>query len=164
MKINYNSLNARLYRWFYCTNNMPDNLCPYFWKLALSVLLFIPAFVLRLPVTIINLTSYEEPDNKLGTCIGVSFAMWFVVLFVGHFIYGNIHLIKYWMQTYSYDSYAATVTGVVDSLIVLVLIFYYRTRKKRVYREQKPSIIGEFIRAKYGKYCPKITWEESIKV
>lgn len=36
MKLNYNSFSSKLYRWIYYsdTNEMPSNLCPYFWKLV----------------------------------------------------------------------------------------------------------------------------------
>ncbi len=31
MNLNINSKTAKLYRWFYATNEMPQSLCPYFW-------------------------------------------------------------------------------------------------------------------------------------
>ena len=31
MKLNSNSVTARLYRWFYMNDQMPKSLCPYFW-------------------------------------------------------------------------------------------------------------------------------------
>ena len=49
MELNLNSLTAKLYRWFYKQNEMPSSLCPYFWKMILACILYIPLFLFDLP-------------------------------------------------------------------------------------------------------------------
>lgn len=41
-----------------------------------------------------------------------------------------------------------------------VLVSNYLKNRKRVYKEDKPTIVGEYWKAFKGKYCPSIQWEE----
>ena len=64
MKLTKNSFNSKLYRWFYCTNQLPINLCPYFWKLLMAWVLLIPVVVITLPVTLGEIRSLKQSNYE----------------------------------------------------------------------------------------------------
>jgi len=170
MKLNQNSKTARLYRWFYITDNMPTNLCPYFWKLAIMWLFIIPYSIFALPYLWMRVSgTYRENirDRILG----------------GLIVYGIIYLVflfgfgfTVFFTRFPKDSFldANQFMGV---LVVMITLFVLTTgglnwfcskffKKKNVYDEEgnlinesKPNIIIEFIKAKYNNYCPKIDWK-----
>jgi hypothetical protein len=61
MEINTNSVWTKLWQWFYGvrTEDLPNNLCPYFWKMLLMILTIIPYTLFCLPLII-----YDLLDNK----------------------------------------------------------------------------------------------------
>ena len=59
MKLNSNSISSKLYRWFYGTKELPNNLCPYFWKLVLAWLVLIPYSLVCLPVILTEIYDKE---------------------------------------------------------------------------------------------------------
>ena len=77
MNLKLNSWYVWLWNYTYA-KDVPNNLCPLFWKLVVAILLFIPNVILRIPVTIVNLISknpVERGDGRTG---------------IGFFIYGII--------------------------------------------------------------------------
>jgi hypothetical protein len=54
IKIDYNSLHARLYRWFYSVDKMPVSLCPYFWKLVIAILIAPGMALMQLPYYVLQ--------------------------------------------------------------------------------------------------------------
>ena len=85
MKLNSNSISSKLYRWFYGTNDLPNNLCPYFWKLVLSWLVLIPYSLFCLPVILHELfdKTYRVTDNSTGKRIGFSLLIYALLFFIG---------------------------------------------------------------------------------
>lgn len=164
MKASKKSLHARLYQ-FTFTTSLPENLCPYFWKLVWAVIVFIPNFIIQLPSLIVDklykdkwMDCADHRDN------GLSIYRWMFFLFVYFGI--TWHWIKAMFHCYSYSYVAANLGLAVNAIIGIVLIFAisieWQNRieeRKNKKREKKPSIIIEFIKAKYYKYCPKIDWE-----
>lgn len=181
MNLNFNSLSARLYRWFYNKEVMPDNLCPYFWKLVLMWLLILPYVGLTLPVqittkfrqksisetiayttifTIITFLSgvililpiymiIGSGNRMIDTFLPGSLIAWGAIL-----SFGLVSFIAYLVEKYKerkngnkmYDEYGEVFYGYDSSGFRI----YYPTKK--------PNILFEFVKAKYNKYCPKITW------
>lgn len=180
MTLNLDSVSARLYRWFYDKEQMPDNLCPYFWKLVLMWLMILPYMVVTLPVQIITKFRQKPIDETIAYTIGVyillamlviylilpihlffgvdgwfidgalpgSALLWTVTIALG--IYGLIEFLrkKYKKSKRMYDEYGDPYYG------------YDSYGRKIYYPIKKPNIIVEFIKAKYNKYCPKITWDK----
>ena len=179
MKLNANSLNAKLYCWFYGepTRKLPNNLCPYFWKLVLAWVLLVPYAVITIPVVLVELFSkgYENGDNKTLSRIGISLVIYvglFVLLcmgtavatlfttfakgsFLGEIWFGGV---LFWMFAIGMGGYHGT----------KALVEYIKESRiprdehgYRIYtdnKEKKPNLIVEFTKAKYNKYCPKIDW------
>lgn len=177
MEINYNSISARLYREFYNAKNMPESLCPYFWKLVFawpSTILLSP---LLIPFWIAN--KFDKSDVDIPV-IGKAF--------VGAILYGCLFLvfcmgvtissiwITYYQKTVWFQWYIGGFLVMFGLLVAGVILLFQRCKDKRyqkrlerswdengnyipIENRVKPNIIIEFIKAKYNRYCPKITWK-----
>lgn len=170
MKINTNSWHVKLHKYIF-TGRLPDNLCPYFWRIVKGLIFVIPASILRLPLYLAWLferlfkkTDYENSflvnhkneDRSLENMFG--FLMYVLLLCVFTLIFIEYHFFRKIMG-YSFDSFSAENGYMVNIIILIIvgLIVIYEiimaTRKNKT-----PSILREFIKAKYHKYCPKIEW------
>jgi len=188
MEIHYNSINARLYRWFYNVSDMPQSLCPYFWKLLWLYLAIIPMIVFTLPLQIYDkfdkqnntdrlrdgligygilffsfamisslslLFGFKPIDNDsfISKYIGLGVALWYVAILVGVII-GIVKLVNYKKRKYYYEYADDDYYG---------RKYYFDKNHQRVYvdeQEEKDSLLVAFIKAKYNRYCPKITWKK----
>ena len=63
MELKLNTWYVWLWNYTY-GESLPNNLCPFFWKLVAAMLLFIPNLILRIPVVIINL--FHSKHNRMG--------------------------------------------------------------------------------------------------
>jgi hypothetical protein len=162
MKLNQNSLSAKLYRWFYKTNTMPTNLCPYFWKLVTAVILSPLLAIHTLPYEIIN---YKRRSRyTYGDMIGISFAYWCFIAAVicmisslGFFFYIPDEGSLLWvMMVLGFCVWACLiVVGIIWSIFNIEE--YLKSKKSD--DEKTDNIIVEMVKAKYHKYCPKIDWK-----
>lgn len=177
MELNINSLSARVYREVYNTRHMPESLCPYFWKLVLAYPLFIVLIPLLIPYWIIERfdESYKEHKAPIGAkaLIGVLiYGFVFMVFVVCVFI--SAFWITYYEGTimfrfYFSGGFISLILGVVFGCLGIKILYeqHRRRQRKRLYNEngnnlpleEKPNLIVEFVKAKYNKYCPKITWK-----
>ena len=181
MKLNQNSISARLYRWFYLTDSMPTNLCPYFWKLVLMYTLLTPTTILYLPLFVIKNESTEQ-----GERIAISFFSWILVFGAFLMIFPITYFFYGWFPDDSYFGSFQTI-GIIlwigASLIGVTfgIVHFINKRRENKLRktykyiwdefgdyvpnpnyvpyEPKPNILVEFIKASYHKYCPKIDWK-----
>ena len=180
MTLNTNSLNAKLYCWFYgkTAYHLPNNLCPYFWKLILAWLLLVPY---ALFCTLYILTNeifnpkYENGDHKTGERFGISLLLNGIIMM----LFLMINVVVWFFVDYTPKSIFSELLGPGAMLWVVAIGFgiYYGIKalheyikEKRIprdengyriypeYKEKKPNLIVEFAKAKYGKYCPKIDW------
>lgn len=177
MKLNSNSISSKLYRWFYGTNDLPNNLCPYFWKLVLAWLVLIPYSLFCLPVIIMEIydKEYEYDENGTGKRIGFSVLVytilffivcmltsigWFFVLPEKESLYGLMGTIGFLVWV------AVIVTGAIEGYKAFEEWNYrrkitYDEYGRKIYnfhKEEKTYLVVEFAKAKYNKYCPKIDW------
>lgn len=174
MRANTNSLHAKLYK-FIWSGDLPENLCPYFWKLVLSIIFLIPVLIVRIPIYFFSLVIMlyhkivgikgedgmpEERviQNMIGFLIG-SFI--YAILTV---IWSEIMWFKWLFNAYSYDFGGPIVGGAVNGGLLFFLTYYLFSKiKSRKVINDYPNIISEFISAKYYEYCPKIEWETPNK-
>jgi hypothetical protein len=181
MKLNHNSISARLYRWFYMKEGMPQNLCPYFWKLVIMWILIIPYGLLSLPVIIGKNEIKEWGVRPLAGAFG-----WGILFIIFVAIFPITYLFWGWFDSKTLFGSWQLAGIFVWSIILIgsvtwgILEFIKRgVEKKRHIKEEwiydeygdyvrnpdyvpfeaRPNIIKEFIKAKYNKYCPKIDWE-----
>jgi len=184
MELNLNGVSARLYRWFYVTDRMPESLCPYFWKLVIAYILVTPVAVLILPIFLFKQQDLvETPSHRffIGVILWVvlSLAIMMIVgplstLFTGFLHDGSFLAI---IQSMGFLTLFVVVTiSLVAGIIYLASKIKEENRRRRsewIWDEYgdyiknpdyspyaaKPNIIIEFIKATYHKYCPKIDWK-----
>ena len=162
MKLNQNSLSAKLYRWFYKTNTMPTNLCPYFWRLVTAVILSPLLAIHTLPYEIINYKRGHR--DTYSDMLEESLAYWC-------FIVGVICMIPslglfFYIPDKGSTLWVIMSIGLICWGCLIVVGIGWITYKTKEYLESKKSgdektdnIIVEMVKAKYHKYCPKIDWK-----
>ena len=163
MKLNKNSISAKLFRWFYGTSELPTNLCPYFWKLVMAYVFAIPLFIIPLPYVIIEKSSSIE---SLTSRIWGGFVCW-VILFL--LITALTPIMLFW-HTPVKDSLLETLIEIgvftwITGLIIGIMWFIHhlgekiKERRNLPKEEKRSNIIVEMVKATYYKYCPKIDWD-----
>jgi hypothetical protein len=155
MELKLNSWYVWLWNYTY-NEKLPSNLCPFFWKLVLAIILFIPNFILRLPLVIGNIFNkkIEKESSALGGFI------WFLLYSFTLMTYTLFHFFMYLFDADSYDSSAALCGGIVLVSLGIIIIYYYLYNKS-YYLENtlKNNIIISYTKSVYGKYCPRINWK-----
>ena len=178
MNLNLSGISARLYRWFYATNEMPQTLCPYFWKLVISYALFIPWAIIILPTRVIN----TDIDNGRERLL-ISILLWVMIFATVCMIFS---VTAFWgfyrektflggMQRAGVFTFLlVSIISITCGIVILTKYIQDRTRQKHreyvsddmgdwiknpAYVAPRPNLIKEFIKAKYNKYCPKINWK-----
>jgi hypothetical protein len=164
MILNSNSFHAKLYRWFYGTDKLPESLCPYFWKLVIAYILFIPFGILTLPYEIFSRTGdVVEDDECISYRIGSSLVLYFM-LFLIVCLLSSISLFWYFNpkdRIFTNIQVGGLIAWIVIFGVVIYEFFKYLRNKwiyKSYFKEKTDNIITSFVKAKYNKYCPKITW------
>jgi hypothetical protein len=175
MKLDKNGISAKLYRWFYGIEQMPSNLCPYFWKLSFMYLFIIPYSIINLPAIIVK----DWGDSSSARTVS-SFIIWgflflvFVALYlpISYFIWGwgPKNSLMLGIQKAGFVFWFA-------GLLVLITMWILNAKNKKRnrktiwsedeyqyienpdYRPTFIAIVKEFIKAKYHRYCPKIDWK-----
>jgi hypothetical protein len=174
MTLNQNSTSASLYKWLYGTQDLPNNLCPYFWKVVLAYLVIVPYILLALPYLIgLAISKESSKDDSFGKRIGIGFVLYFFMWCAASAL---CFITMFFIPPARHSLYGfMTMLGGLVWLIGLSLggshlWDEYKERKRtskirynehgyRIYEEPKSNLIVEFVKAKYGKYCPKINWK-----
>jgi hypothetical protein len=160
MELNSNSINARLYRWFYHknTNQMPKSLCPYFWQLLIMYVFIVPYTLIALPYHLFNNWKNESFVSGIVGSLVVYLFLFGIFTMVTFIVFLFIKLPE--KSGWVHICVGGAVFWFFTIGILLVNFFEYLWEKpKGSLREKKPNIIAEFIKAKYNRYCPKITWK-----
>jgi len=178
MKLNQNSVSVKLYKWFYGVSEyqgLPNNLCPFFWRVVLMYLTFIPYVWLSIPVVVYDLfdKQYKNGDRKIGERLGVSFGVYIAILIVLALITAIVGLfVKFEPKTLFGNLMVGGIVFWVFLLIIGIIEGFkylrdYSTRDESYYdydqdkwvvKKAKINLTAEFIKAKYHKYCPKLEW------
>ena len=178
MKLNQNSVSAKLYKWFYAVSEyqgLPNNLCPYFWRMVLMYLTIIPYTLFSIPVVVYDLfdKKYDNGDRSTGGRLGVS-----VGIYIALFILANLisAILALFIKVEKDTLFVHLVVGGCLFWMVLIVIgviegikylkeytttndsYYDEQQDKWVVKKTKVNMTAEFIKAKYNKYCPKIDW------
>jgi hypothetical protein len=162
MKLNQKSLSAKLYRWFYKTDTMPTNLCPYFWRLVTAVILSPLLAICTLPYEIINYKHSRR--DTYADILGTSLAYWFFIAAIICTI-STLSLFFYIPDEDSLLMVMIVFGFCVWTYLIIVGIIWsiFNTeeylKSKKSDDEKTDNIIVEMVKAKYHKYCPKIDWK-----
>lgn len=173
MQLSNESTTASLYRWYYATKNMPQSLCPYFWKVVIMYLTIIPYTLLSLPYMVLNKDNSssswgEKPASGtfMWIAIGLILSMlWSITIFFVGF-YPNKTFAQFAQNVGIMVWAVAIVCSIVFGCRWLIKKYKqskikYDAKGYRIWEEPKvkdPSLIVEFVKASYNKYCPKIDW------
>jgi hypothetical protein len=166
MILNHNSISARLYRWFYETNIMPNNLCPYFWKLAIAYTFALPLLILTLPYIVLHAEKYSSAP-RIGYSILFYLITFTVISMISvfglYFVTPEENTFYIWMVAFGIMAWIL-VFVFCGLLLINKLVTKWRSyRYYKKYNSDKPktakvNLIVEMVKAKYRKYCPKIDW------
>lgn len=178
MRLNKNSITPRLYKWFYGVSDyqgLPNNLCPYFWKVVLMYLTIIPYTIFSIPVVVYDLfdKQYENGDRKTGERLGISVGVYIALFAISALISAIVALFIKVDKGIWFEFLVAGGVLIWVGLIVIGIIegvkhlreytttndsYYDEQQDKWVVKKTKVNMTSEFIKAKYNKYCPKIDW------
>jgi hypothetical protein len=172
MTINYNSFSSKVYRWFYATDKMPNNLCPYFWKLIVAFVLAIPLFLFTLPFEIVQMFARIKQQEVEFVPIHVRLLGTVVILIL---LFGLAAFFAPISLFFGYEPQEKTFLSnlIVGGLLIWMIAFiagmvsligYLKDRydsnngNRKRNKVKGDNIVVEFAKAKYNKYCPKIEW------
>lgn len=153
------SWHSRLYRLIYGRyNSLPSNLCPYFWKVMVGAILFIPFTIICSPILLFEkIIKDDDPMIKDGYLDG---PILLVSIMVDFILAVLICMVLIWLirkpliDVLGVLGYVTLLSiGIVQSLGII-------KNRKKVEKEKTPNIFVEFIKAKYNRYCPKIDWKK----
>jgi hypothetical protein len=152
MELKLNSWYVWLWNYTYGTR-LPDNLCPFFWKLVLAIILFIPNVILRLPVNILRIFDKDiEAESGMGAFV------WLVFISITLITYMLLHWILWLFDAYSYNSGAASAGGFIIIVTILFSIYYY-ILESNSFIKSDDNILITYTKSVYNKHCPKINWK-----
>lgn len=160
------SWHFRLYELFYgktgegwMDKKPPSNLCPYFWKIVLGVLMSPLALFMTLPLWLVTRKNIEEDgivsmNIVLGLAVYTGLYLVFCILVIPAMFY---------YPKESFMNVSATI-GAGITLIGMVCLLFLGIRKllmfiSSVEASSSPSLIGSYLKAKKNKICPQIKWK-----
>lgn len=177
---------AIFYRWSYgkSTDQLPNNLCPYFWKLVLAFFLlpitwvsFIWGFKIQMDYDWKNdrfiidkdfahYFNYNKPDfmlvKRFFTGISIYGLLTEIVFVISLLL--NME-ISFWDFIVKISAF--TGIGIIGSMILILLYFlskaiirtHQRVITSSTYKETKHILEETYVSVKEN-YCPKINWSE----
>jgi hypothetical protein len=168
MTLNENSINAQVYRWFYNKCSMPTNLCPYFWKSVWMWMAMLPYSVITLPANIS--IKFDKRDH--GERIAIGIVLYLALVAAISILLGiSSFFIEYVDRSFLW--HAADCGRLLLFLFSGAALFAFTIERLRYWKKnrrnkklaagesvQTDNIIVGFIKAKYNKYCPQITWKK----
>lgn len=186
IQLKENSITARLYRWFYTKQNMPNNLCPYFWKVVIMYLVIVPYSLWCLPVIVSKrIQKIQETAEAMRPLMALLFYMLCFILFVA--LCPGINIFYKMPKDFVTSGYVLYgILGIISFVVGIILFFeWLKDRRDKIEYQREllenikkqgldhkdfdieplttPAIfvILEYIKGYYKKYCPQITWNKS---
>lgn len=154
MRLNSNSISARLYRYFYGTKEMPVSLCNYFWALVIAYLLIIPLEIFGLVGTLILYKSKTFRKGIINKTPILKFGLSFLTLICCLAIYVMLIPFIHLLKIYNFkeaDIFSGIVIDIVFLTVFIVIKFAGLIQKK--------FLVIEYAKSKIKNVCPKIDWD-----
>lgn len=174
MKLNKNSWYNKLYTAMWKEYTPQKSLCPYFWKLVICFLTIIPVFVLAiLPFIAMSIANVFIKQDKFDNSAKKASLKYesFIINIVFNIAVGLILSMIYVFVPIDlgkpiYELGIFMWVAVIMVLLVSFIMFLSKkiSKRKEIKKEKMSDsdsllkVTGEFIKAKYNKYCPTIEW------
>lgn len=177
MELSKNLWHAKLYNITYNTT-LPQNLCPYFWKVILGLIIFIPLAVIFTPLKILwlikSIATNQSPnkisnDGFLGETLLIAIVL-DIALFCG------FNMVYMWFGNIFDDKVSVfEIFGILGYMLIIfgaIIVIEEKIKKRRkknrklkysLPKKKYPNILKEFVKAKYNRYCPQIEWTNKAK-
>jgi len=161
MELNSNSFSAKLYCWFYDKRSfeLPESLCPYFWKLLIAYVVVIPYCIFALPVLWLNNWRNESIARGVFGSI-LAYALIYMIFTFLLIPYGLVFGLA--KSAFIKVSFNVGIQVWVVFIIVFLshsISWLYKFITNKKFKPKKPNLLKEFTLAKINKVCPKITWK-----
>jgi len=163
MKLSKKSFSAKLYRYFYSINDceMPKSLCPYFWKLVIAYLLFIPLEILATPYNLFHIimNKIQKKDAFHDICshdmtpISKVFIVALISIILFAIFYAFIPLIHLFHPVSKNMLINAYILDC--AFIILGIIGFFAWYK------DNDNLAKTYISAKVKRICPRIEWTDN---
>jgi len=162
INLNKNSFTPRLYKWFYNVDYLPQNLCPYFWKV---VIMYILLPFLGIPILIGQLA---EKDSNAFVKTGVGIILIVLSIFLISTIISPIVLFNYLVLHVKPNEMYGKIMELGLTIWFPLIVFgiwtaceksyeYITNRKKPIPEES--NVVVAFVKAKFHQICPSINWK-----
>ena len=154
MTLNYNSFNAKLYRYFYDANSMPDSICPYFWKLLMAWVFVIPVSLFSFPAVIAEIITKQTYGLARLFMSGVLYMLIYCII-------SMVFTVLLFINHYDSESIIVKIgsAGIIIWLLAIVITVIETVKYLRSSNKVSDSVIIGFVKSKYNKYCARITWK-----
>ncbi len=158
MILSKNAKLTKLYLWFYdeMEFELPNNLCPYFWKVVGMIFCIIPYTIICIPGIIVNKTTKGGFSRfPVSVMIYLGIFIFFALMTPIYSFFSSVHYPKGTL------GHALSIFGGIVWLVIFIIFIWWVTDKFTEKKKDKsPNILVEFVKATYNKYCPKLEWKE----
>lgn len=169
-------------------NDLPESLCPYFWQLVIMWIFIMPLAISQIPYFIMrtnkitkNIFGYQY--HHLGR-IAVSMVTLIAIFTIICIVYSIFTLLIYGLlnDLFQFLGIFFLIITLICTMIFGCMYLYDKIKERNsiIYQKyiwtddagfienpkyvgydkiKKQNIIKEFLKAKYNKYCPRITWK-----
>lgn len=140
--------------------HVPNNLCPYFWQVIVALLIspvYLPFYWIGRAFE----KMFDSDIPRFFVGIIITCALWFLTGMVG--MWWVLHKKNNWHDILCLGGGIGFGLVFIFGISALFAWNAERLRGKKLLEgedyEPKSSLFKEFVKAKYNRYCPKITWK-----
>lgn len=154
MKLNKNSIGVKIYQYVW-GEDLPNNLCNYFWKSILAYMLvpLVTIFqIMYYPASLIPVVKDEIGVDRFSERLTGLLAIFAGIIMFSSGVFVSSAWVTYQSKTVMFHFYAlGCIITLFTAFATVVLLVLKSTNRKE-------NVVKEYIKAKKGRYCPKIEW------
>lgn len=158
------TITARIYKWFYDVKRPPDDFCKYARNVLFMYIMLIPYVLFCWPGFILRLFS-EDRDLAYGPTFFISVVMYILMGVVFLLLAFPVLLcINGWMfdnEGFWGAVFASGLVFWISIIVALIISAIIKLNQTVTVGMPSSTILGDFIKAKKNKYCPRIQWRSS---
>ena len=151
MKLNRNSISAKLFRYFYSTDIMPGSLCTYFWALVLAYILIIPLEIGGLLGTLTRFIFPPFRDTPNNPAMKFFLSIVCITCLV-LFTFCLIPVLQFY-KGFNFGKQDIIGSSIIDIIFLIFVIVCYFGNTNRKF------LPIEYAKSKIKGVCPRIDWD-----